>query len=221
MTISYPDNFLRVLFRWKGSAWKAVWKEILLWLGLYYAIRITLDFALITKANQEKAKNVIDLFDQFTKKVPLEFLLGFYVVQVVGRWWQQVQRVPWPDDAMAWVNAFFPGDDRESKLRRHTIARYLILCETLALRSVSTRIRKRFPKPEQLVDAGLMLENELKLYNECPCPNTRWQLPIEWAIHSVILPMTGSDPGKIPMVVAGGFINLLNAFRTKLRELFM
>ncbi|RCN28077.1 hypothetical protein ANCCAN_26183 [Ancylostoma caninum] len=40
MTISYSGNFCRLLLRWKGSLWRSVWKELLIYLVIYYAIRL-------------------------------------------------------------------------------------------------------------------------------------------------------------------------------------
>lgn len=144
-----------------------------------------------------------------------------YYISVVNRWWEQIRRVPWPDDIMAFTLAIFPGQTREARLRRHTVARYLILCEILALRGISTRIRKRFPTLEKLVESGLMLEEELKLYRECPSQHACWQLPIQWITGTVIQPSIGSEPGQILPVIAIGLVNLLNTFKANLRELFM
>lgn len=98
---------------------------------------------------------------------------------------------------MAWVGACLPGDDKDSRLRRHQVARYLVLSETLVLRTVSTRIRKRFPTMELLVSSGLMTEDELKLYQQCPCPNTGWQLPIQWAINGVLIPLNSREKNPV------------------------
>lgn len=239
MTISYSDNYFKILSHWRGSAWKAVWKELLLWLTFYYGIKMLLECA-VPAANQEEAKRVVALFASYTDKVPLQFLLGFYVGtydpagdrrtlsigfsltgQVLTRWWAQIQNVPWPDDIMAWVCALIPEDDREAKLRRHTVARYLVLSETLVLRTVSSRIRKRFPTMQILVDCELMTKEELELYNACPCPNTGWQLPLQWAINGVLVPLAARSQNPVSMGTMGHMMNCFNAFRANLRQLFM
>ncbi len=38
MTISYSGNFCRLLLRWRGSLWQAVYRELTLFLVLYYAV---------------------------------------------------------------------------------------------------------------------------------------------------------------------------------------
>lgn len=40
MTISYSGNFLKLLLRWKGSIWRSVWKELIVYLMCYYLIRL-------------------------------------------------------------------------------------------------------------------------------------------------------------------------------------
>lgn len=89
MTISYSGNFVNLLKRWKGSVWKAVWKEAAVFLLLYYALRLFLQLYL-SPDQYETASKVVKMFDSFTTKIPLQFLLGFYVGQTVNRWWQQV-----------------------------------------------------------------------------------------------------------------------------------
>ena len=40
---NYSKSFslIRTLFTWKSSVWRAVWKELALWLVLYYCIHFT------------------------------------------------------------------------------------------------------------------------------------------------------------------------------------
>lgn len=94
MTIQYEGSFIRALFQWRGSIWKAVWKELLLWLFLYYGLKVALKYA-IEPGSEEfyGTRNVTALFNEYTQKIPLEFLLGFYVAMVVTRWWSQVCKV--------------------------------------------------------------------------------------------------------------------------------
>lgn len=44
MTISYSDTFIKLLLRWKGSLWKAIWKHLLIFLVFYYCINIVYRF---------------------------------------------------------------------------------------------------------------------------------------------------------------------------------
>lgn len=82
MTISYSGNFFRLLVRWKGGVWNAIWKELIIWLALFYIIRFILDYG-VPDYYQQSVANVVALFNTYTLQLPLEILLGFYVSHVV------------------------------------------------------------------------------------------------------------------------------------------
>lgn len=82
-------SFLRALFRWRGSLWKGVFKQLLTWLLYYYTVRFALQLCTPDEW-KPTLKAAIKLFGAFTDRIPLQFLLGFYVVQMVTRWWAQV-----------------------------------------------------------------------------------------------------------------------------------
>ena len=99
MTISYSGNFARLLLRWKGSLWKAVWKEMLVFWVLYFLVRFVQKILLTSE--QEYVVNVcvekyiamhrvqferlLVLFNSYLSQIPLTFLLGFYVTMVFNR----------------------------------------------------------------------------------------------------------------------------------------
>lgn len=80
--------------------------------------------------------------------------LGFYVTLVVNRWWSQYTSIPLPDQLMCVISACVHGVDQSGRLLRRTLIRYANLASVLVLRSVSTRVLKRFPTMEHVVDAG-------------------------------------------------------------------
>lgn len=104
------------------------------------------------------------MFDEYTKQIPLTFLLGFYISSIVTRWWTQFENVAWPDDLLSLVCILMPGVDNKSRLRRHTIARYLNLTAALAWRDISSKMRRRFPSIQHIVNSGLMTEEEYRIY---------------------------------------------------------
>lgn len=114
MTISYGGSFVRLLFLWKGSVWKTVWKELMIWLICYYALRLTMQFGI---SDRKMAADIVNLFSEFVGELPIEFMLGFYVAQIINRWWTQVLLVPWPDEVMSLVNASLHGPNTDMKLR--------------------------------------------------------------------------------------------------------
>lgn len=73
---------------------------------------------------------------------------------VVNRWWSQYTSIPLPDQLMCVISASVHGVDQRGRLLRRTLIRYANLASVLVLRSVSTRVLKRFPTMEHVVDAG-------------------------------------------------------------------
>lgn len=73
---------------------------------------------------------------------------------VVNRWWAQYTSIPLPDQLMCVISASVHGLDQHGRLLRRTLVRYANLASVLVLRSVSTRVLKRFPTMDHVVDAG-------------------------------------------------------------------
>lgn len=66
MTISYAGNFAKLLFRWKGSLWKAIWLEALIFLTIYYIINFNYRLWMVGKTKSEFEALVLSV-DRFTK----------------------------------------------------------------------------------------------------------------------------------------------------------
>lgn len=93
---------------------------------------------------------------------PVWFVLGFYVTQAFQRWWGQYTSFPLPDNLMMVVSGNVHGTDERGRLLRRTLMRYANLSSVLILRSISTRVRKRFPTMEDIVEAGKIFFLHLK-----------------------------------------------------------
>ncbi len=52
------------------------------------------------------------------------------------------------------IATYLKGEDRQGRLIRRTVVRYLVLAQALMFRDVSTAVKKRFPTLQHLVDAG-------------------------------------------------------------------
>lgn len=40
----------------------------------------------------------------------MSFMLGFYVNNIVNRWWDQYRMLPWPDTLALFISAAIPGN---------------------------------------------------------------------------------------------------------------
>ena len=126
------------------------------------------------------------------------FVLGFYVSLVVQRWWEQYMLLPWPDSFALKVVGLFQADpgDRRARLMRRNVIRYITLSYCIALRTVSFRLKKRFPNLEHLTTTGIMRPDELALFQKLDEKLTanKWFLPLVWASRIIT---DGLAEGKI------------------------
>ncbi|KAL5290513.1 hypothetical protein ACFFRR_010092 [Megaselia abdita] len=192
MTVTYTAEvstcrgfgcFLKLLLRWRGSIYKLVWLDLITFLVIYYILNISYRFWLDTHQKQT-FENIVRYCEAYSNLIPLSFVLGFYVSIVMTRWWNQYTSIPWPDSIAVFVSANVHGQDERGRVMRRTVMRYVCLCLTMVLINISPRVKKRFPKLNNLVEAGLLVENEKlimeSLNEKFPRHSKHW-LPIVWA----------------------------------------
>ncbi|KAK1132729.1 hypothetical protein K0M31_014106 [Melipona bicolor] len=191
MTVSYQyqvanstrGGFTRLLFMWRGSLYKLIYRELLLFLILFAALSTIYRHMLNSKQKRDFEQIVI-YCDNFINLIPLSFVLGFYVSYVAQRWWQQYQAIPWPDKVMHLIALYVTGNDEYARMLRRAMMRYLNLSLILVLRSISSAVKKRFPTLDHVVDSGFMTALELDLFLAVPSIefNTYW-IPCTWFIN--------------------------------------
>ncbi|KOC70176.1 Bestrophin-3 [Habropoda laboriosa] len=191
MTVSYQyqvanstrGGFTRLLFMWKGSLYKLIYRELFLFLILFAALS-TIYRHVLSSAQKKDFEQVVIYCDNFINLIPLSFVLGFYVSYVAQRWWQQYQAIPWPDKVMHLIALYLTGNDEYGRMIRRNLMRYLNLSLILVLRSISSAVKKRFPTLDHVVDSGFMTSLELELFLAVPSLefNTYW-IPCTWFIN--------------------------------------
>ncbi|XP_065074065.1 bestrophin-2 [Ochlerotatus camptorhynchus] len=195
MTISYsaevPNGsnfgcFWRILWKWRGSVYKAIWRELLAYLCVYYTLNLTYRYGL-NEEGRRVFERIRNYCGQQRETVPLSFVLGFYVSLVVKRWWEQYRLLPWPDTLALFVSAAIQGHDETGRLMRRNIMRYMVLAYVITLQKISLRVKRRFPTWQHLVDAGLMLESERKIFEimDSKSPMSKYWMPLVWATNII------------------------------------
>ncbi|KAL6438055.1 hypothetical protein ACFW04_004366 [Cataglyphis niger] len=196
MTVSYTAEvatcrglgcFPKLLLRWRASIYKLVWLDLSLFLFIYYSLSGI--YRLLLNEEQKKLFEFVVIYcNKFSDLIPVSFILGFYVTIVMTRWWNQYLAIPWPDSIAVFVSATIHGNDERGRLMRRTILRYVCVCLTVVLTNVAPRVKKRFPTLEHFVESGLLLDNELTIFQSLnakfPKPSKHW-LPIVWATSIV------------------------------------
>ncbi|XP_020370807.2 bestrophin-4 isoform X1 [Rhincodon typus] len=187
MTISYTlkvadarfAGFSKLLFRWKGSIYKLLYKEFIVFISLYSIFSVMYRYFL---SHEQKIlfENVATYCDKQTSLIPMSFVLGFYVTLIINRWWNQYTNIPLPDQLMCVVSSNVHGVDERGRMLRRTLIRYANLSAVLILRSISTRVRKRFPSLEHVVEAGFMTRDELKKFESLYSDFNKYWIPCVW-----------------------------------------
>ncbi|CAO1321326.1 unnamed protein product [Diamesa serratosioi] len=196
MTVSYSGEvpngssfgcFWKILWKWRGSVYKLVWRELLAYLGLYYTINFIYRYGL-----NDDQKRIFERIRQYfgaqSESIPMSFVLGFYVSLVVKRWWEQYKLLPWPDTLALFISAAIPGNQQEiGRLMRRNIMRYMVLSYVITLQRISLRVKRRFPGLQHLVDSGLMLESERKIFEimDSKSPMSKYWMPLVWATNII------------------------------------
>lgn len=199
MTVSYTADvanasgfgcFTRILFRWKGSVYKLIFKEMAAYITVYLILNVLYRSVLCTPG-YEYQRQLFESLKAYCSiqmsSIPMTFGLGFYVSLIVKRWWDQYNLLPWPDSLAIFVVGLLRGADDKPRMMRRNIMRCVLLSIVITLRRVSFRVRKRFPTLEHVVEAGLMREDELKLmeaFND-KCSVSKWWMPLVWATNIV------------------------------------
>uniref|UniRef100_A0A4W6BR82 Bestrophin homolog n=1 Tax=Lates calcarifer TaxID=8187 RepID=A0A4W6BR82_LATCA len=220
MTVSYSlevadarfGGFSKLLFRWKGSIYRLLYKDFLVFCGVY--------LFLLTPRQQDLFERIALYCDQFTNTnfIPVLFVLGFYVTLAFNRWWGQYTSFPLPDNLMMVVSGNVHGTDERGRLLRRTLMRYANLSSVLILRSISTRVHKRFPTLEHIVEAGFMTTHELKKFESLHSDFNKYWMPLTWFSN---LAARAREEGRVRDDIALRLLmDELNNYRAKCSLLF-
>ncbi|XP_025917562.1 bestrophin-3 [Apteryx rowi] len=187
MTVTYSSKvanatffgFHRLLLKWKGSIYKLLYREFIVFATLYTAISVLYRFFLT--GSQKRFFEKLSIYcDKYAEQIPVTFVLGFYVTLVVNRWWNQFVNLPWPDRLMFLISSCVQGRDEYGRLIRRTLMRYVNLTSLLIFRSVSTAVYKRFPTMDHVVGAGFMTRYERKIFDDLKSPHLKYWVPFVW-----------------------------------------
>ncbi|XP_026562234.1 bestrophin-1-like [Pseudonaja textilis] len=225
MTVTYTyrvaearlGTFSQLLLQWKGSIYKLLYCELLIFVSLYFGI--SLIYRLILNESQRLMFEKLALYcNSYAELIPVSFVLGFYVTLVVSRWWGQYESIPWPDRIMNLVSSGVDGKDEYGRLLRRTLMRYINLLSVLILRSVSTAVFKRFPSMEHVVTAGLMTPEEHKKFESLNSAHNKFWIPCVWFSN---LAVKARNDGRIrDSVLLQGILNEMNTLRSQCGRLY-
>ncbi|KAF5891522.1 bestrophin-3 isoform X1 [Clarias magur] len=225
MTVTYSSQvanatffgFHRLLLRWRGSIYKLLYREFLVFVLLYSSLSIIYRWVL-TDPQKRLFEKLSIYCDRYAEQIPVTFVLGFYVTLVVNRWWNQFQNLPWPDRIMILISSCVQGKDEKGRMLRRTLMRYVNLTSLLIFRSVSTAVYKRFPTIDHVVEAGFMTLEERKIFENLKSPHLKYWIPVIWFTN---LASRARREGRIQdSVDLQAILNEMNKFRAWCSTLF-
>jgi len=171
MTVSYTSKvthakqfgcFLKLLALWRGSIYKLIYPDLLLFHAAFIFLGILYNY-ILPEGGQRIFEKISIYCEKHGTLIPVAFVLGFYVSQVISRWWDQYKQIPWIDTLSFWVHASIRGNGEKDRILRRTIMRYACLAITQCFTRICPRVKKRFPTLDHFVEAGLLLESEKEI----------------------------------------------------------
>uniref|UniRef100_A0A665XDK8 Bestrophin homolog n=1 Tax=Echeneis naucrates TaxID=173247 RepID=A0A665XDK8_ECHNA len=229
MTVSYTlevanvrfGGFTKLLLRWRGSIYRLLYKDLLVFCGVYLFFSLFYRF-LLTPKQQDLFERVALYCDQFTNTnfIPVLFVLGFYVTLAFNRWWGQYTSFPLPDNLMMVVSGNVHGADETGRLLRRTLMRYANLSSVLILRSISTRFSLNFFFQHfncvQLF--FILLCENLKMFESLHSDFNKYWMPLTWFSN---LASRAREEGRVRDDIALRLLmDELNNYRAKCSLLF-
>ena len=100
-------------------------------------------------------EDVAKFCDDSSDRIPFGFILGFYVSLVVGRFWEQLNSLPWPSRMGVFVSSMIHGTDEKGRMIRRTIMRYLTISYILTMRNICPPVRQRFQTFKSITEKGI------------------------------------------------------------------
>lgn len=195
MTVTYTpmvataSNFFmfwKAMKIYRGSVYKIIWRDLLFFIVIYLTIQFTSVFV-FSKSQQFAFKRMRDSFYMKRKYIPMHFVLGFFVLLVVDRWRFVHRSIPTADTFSLLLNSAISSNSEKSRLMRRAIVRYMIASYIINLRTLSFKMRKRFPTFQSIVNLGILLKNEEEILEKIEKQTlmTTYVIPLVWATNII------------------------------------
>jgi len=182
----------------------------------------------LTDEQSSEFEAIVDFFNRNVTPLSkdLTFLLGFYVSQIVKRWWSQYSSLPNPDSLALLCHGLVDFSSPEGLNWAKKLMRYVMLSYVLCLRRISKAlmgIGKRagqgmFPDNQSLIEAGLATRKELaqieSQLTEGQNLGQLWWIPLSWTMTMI----KGSKEAKIVPSDQKILIDAINKFQAGLEK---
>ncbi|KAJ1374315.1 hypothetical protein KIN20_036981 [Parelaphostrongylus tenuis] len=178
-------SFLRLLLYWRGSVWKLVVIELVLWTAGCISLAFIYLYFVKDGVNDQSYCSVLRRLNSLPLKSSLSVLLGFTAQTCMRRWMAVYNLLVWPENFALMFNSWFRDEalaPATARAVRHSVYRYLLLAYILLLRDVSISVKKQFPTYKHLIDGKLLTKEELEIMESANINPSycRYWIPILW-----------------------------------------
>ena len=117
------------MLKWKRSVWKLVWSQLFIFLIIFFFFSFVYRYILTSDEGYREMFEIACIYcRRYIDFVPIKFLTGFYVSQVVTRWWDMFMSLPFPDRVALKLATYIAGkvswsSHRPSELNISTVIR--------------------------------------------------------------------------------------------------
>ena len=141
----------------------------------------------MSEGSKREFESVVQYFDTNLGSIQkdLTFLLGFYVSNIVRRWWTQYQLLPWPDTIVLLSHGLVNFQAEKSVEFCQTVMRYGMLSYILCIRRLSKALRALFPDNETLIKAKVATKKELNILEKQGDLGRVWWMPLSWSMMMI------------------------------------
>ncbi|CAB3402639.1 unnamed protein product [Caenorhabditis bovis] len=182
LATSKTSMVLKMLFKWRGSLWEAVYKELIIWIIAYTFVSLIYRFAL-TEDQRDLFERFGEYCDARMGYLPLNFVLGFFCNIIIRRWLKLYTSLGPIDNIALFVSAYVRGKDARARMLRRNIIRYCVLSQCLVFRDIHVGVRRRFPTLESVAQAGIMLPHELEKFDSIKSRYSKYWVSFNWALE--------------------------------------
>ncbi|XP_071527077.1 bestrophin-3-like [Panulirus ornatus] len=177
---------VRLLLRWRGSVYKVLWGDLLVYSILYTSISCLYRFYL-DDPHRKIFEEFVMQISRYRNQVPVSFMLGFYVWLAVSRWWNICLALPDNTSTAMLLATYIPGTDSRAFEIRSRVVRYINLTYAMVFARISPSVSKRFPDTQSFVYENFVTEMERQVLEEAKqygqhCAT--W-VPMTWCSHLV------------------------------------
>lgn len=185
-TASNYCMFWKAMKIYRGSVYKIIWRDLLFFIVIYLTIQFT-SVCVLSQSQQSAFKRMRDSFSMKRQYIPMHFILGFFVLLVVDRWRFVHRSIPTADTFSLLLNSAISSNSEKSRLMRRAIVRYMIASYIINLRTLSLKMRKRFPTFQSIVNLGILLKNEKEILDKIEKRTlmTTYVIPLVWVTNII------------------------------------